>query len=342
MPIMNSRLIKHPQLKNNSSPTNVIPKTVDVPEINKLMEIKWKGRFTERKEVLMNNFFKRYEKKYRIDAIQYEMLMNFIESRMEEDSRSGYTIKNLYYDTDNYDLIRASVEKPAYKEKLRLRTYDDKGTNPPAFIELKKKEDGIVYKRRFKTTLSEATAFLGGGAKPKTKPDDEHTLREIIHFLSINDVSPKAFISYDRKCLRSISDPNFRMTFDSNIVFKNANSYSCLDYSGSDKSGYSGLDKSGYSSLEYSGSDKSGYSGLSYSGLDKSEKPVLEPEKMIMEIKTPSSIPVWLSKILSELEIYPSSFSKYGEAYKTYIQNQIFVPQSLTNKESNKEVILSA
>ncbi len=252
----------------------------------------------------MTNHFKRFEKKYIVSNIQYELLMHFIKGRMEEDQRTGYTISNLYYDTDNYDLIRASIEKPVYKEKIRIRTYDSPGINTSAYIELKKKVEGIVYKRRFKTDMLTALAFLGGGLCPVAKPVEEHTVKEIMYFLSNNKVSPKALITYERKALHGIEDPDFRMTFDSHLAYTN------MDEDWTDKI---------------------------------IEKPVIEPEKMVMEIKTTSSIPIWLSKILSDLSIYPTSFSKYGVAYKTYVASQMFLTKNdIYSMKSEGEVILSA
>lgn len=246
----------------------------------------------------MMRYFKRFEKKYIIDKVQKDLLTHLIEGKLEADDRCKYTLRNLYYDTDNYDLIRASIEKPVYKEKLRLRMYQGADVSTTSFIELKKKVDGIVFKRRLKLNMLDAISFLAGGISPIVEPSDISTLMEIEHFLHNNKVMPKAYITYDRYCLKGISEPDFRMTFDSNIMYQNTDSefYSLTD-----------------------------------------TKPIIEPDNTIMEIKTPTSIPIWLSKIMSELEIYPTSFSKYGMAYKTYVYGRLF---NETNKE--RGVSLSA
>lgn len=254
----------------------------------------------------MKNIIKRYEKKYVIDALQYELFMHFVQGKLTEDQRSRYTISNLYYDTDDYELIRASIEKPVYKEKLRIRTYEAPWPGAAAYIELKKKVEGIVYKRRFETDLTGGAVFLGGGAVPVSKPEDKHVIEEIKYFLSRHDVGPKAFISYERQCFHGAFDPEFRVTFDTDITFSDPKDVSSAKPAG---------------------------------------RPVLEPEKMIMEIKTPSAMPVWLSKIMSELDIYPSSFSKYGQAYKAYVCNQVFRSLPLASSDAGfkkKEVGLSA
>ena len=98
--------------------------------------------------------FARYEKKYKLTLSQYAALRRWLQDRMEVDSYGLHTICNIYYDTPDFQLIRTSLEKPVYKEKLRLRSYGVPGGDTPVFVELKKKLDGVVYKR------------LGGEAVP--------------------------------------------------------------------------------------------------------------------------------------------------------------------------------
>ena len=71
-----------------------------------------------------------------------------------------------------YRLIRASLEKPAYKEKLRLRSYGVTEPGGEVFLELKKKYKGIVYKRRITLPEDAAGEFIAGRA-----PLCEHTLK---------------------------------------------------------------------------------------------------------------------------------------------------------------------
>ena len=96
----------------------------------------------------VNTVFKRYEKKYLLTASQYGMFRELVDEYMQVDEYGESTICNIYYDTPNYDLIRASIEKPVYKEKLRLRSYGIPGPDDLVFLEMKKKYKGIVYKRR--------------------------------------------------------------------------------------------------------------------------------------------------------------------------------------------------
>ena len=108
------------------------------------------------------NCFERYEKKYRLTAAQQRMVLEGMRPYMKKDAYGAYTICNIYYDTDDWRLIRASLEKPVYKEKLRVRSYGVPDGDGKVFVELKKKYDGVVYKRRVTMGAGEAAPFLAG------------------------------------------------------------------------------------------------------------------------------------------------------------------------------------
>lgn len=159
--------------------------------------------------------FKRYEKKYLMTKAQEEEFLKRIEGYMALDQYGETTICNIYFDTPDFDLIRYSIERPFYKEKLRLRSYGvPKSERSPVFIEIKKKYDGVVYKRRAMLTLAEAEDYLYRGKKPD---DDSQILREIDWFLKTNDVKPMVYLAYDRRAYAGFEDPEFRMTLDRNI-----------------------------------------------------------------------------------------------------------------------------
>ena len=149
--------------------------------------------------------FKRYEKKYFLTKNQYEMFKERISSHVRQDDYPEYTLCNLYYDTDNYSLIRASLEKPVYKEKLRVRSYGVPGTDDKVFVELKKKYEGVVYKRRVTMTNNTAQAFLKG---VKSNDNVNQISKEIDYFQSFWKTEPKAFIAYDREALQGTEDPD--------------------------------------------------------------------------------------------------------------------------------------
>ena len=145
--------------------------------------------------------FKRYEKKYLVTQQQYNALAKVFAARMVPDRFAESTISNIYYDTPDFRLIRRSLDRPAYKEKLRLRTYRTPGADTEAFVEIKKKYDHIVYKRRVAMPYSEAQAYLGGG----TAPEQSQISREIDWFLQFyQGIQPAMCICYDRLAVRQV------------------------------------------------------------------------------------------------------------------------------------------
>lgn len=104
----------------------------------------------------------RYELKYLLSGEQTEYLRERLKGHMEPDSYGKTSIASLYYDTPTYQLIRTSVEKPEFKEKIRLRSYGLASDGSPVFLELKRKAYGIVYKRRVQTTIPLVDKFFSG------------------------------------------------------------------------------------------------------------------------------------------------------------------------------------
>ena len=218
--------------------------------------------------------FKRTEIKYLINEEQYRALMPCLERMAKVDEYGLSRINNIYYDTRDYRLVRTSMEKPLYKEKLRLRTYGATADGTNAFVEIKKKYDGTVYKRRISgkyremyEQLSEQEADLGPG----------QIAREIEAFIRrYEKLVPAMTICYDRVAMAGTIDPDFRVTFDTNIEWNSA----CRD-------------------LRHL---------LPGRGL-------LKPGQYLMEIKISNAFPMELAQTLSELRIFPTSFSKYGAGY---------------------------
>ena len=160
--------------------------------------------------------FKRYELKYLLTLAQKETVLKAMEPYMTLDKYGRTTIRNLYYDTDTYLLIRRSIEKPAYKEKLRLRSYSRVDSDTTAFVELKKKYKSIVYKRRISLPYGEAIAWLS-----REKRTEKHTqiASEIDYFLDYyGSLHPTVFLSYEREAYFCNDDSDFRVTFDDNIL----------------------------------------------------------------------------------------------------------------------------
>ena len=106
--------------------------------------------------------FKRYELKYMLTCEQKKKVLVAMEPYMKLDKYGRTTIRNLYYDTDTYLLIRRSIEKPTYKEKLRIRSYSKTESDSTVFVELKKKYKHVVYKCRISLPEVEAIKWLSG------------------------------------------------------------------------------------------------------------------------------------------------------------------------------------
>ena len=160
--------------------------------------------------------FKRYELKYVLTLEQKEKVLKAIAPYMKLDKYGRTTIRNLYYDTDTYLLIRRSIEKPKYKEKLRVRSYSQATDDSSVFVELKKKHKHIVYKRRISFPYKEATQWLSGN-----KHTNKHTQisEEIDYFLEYyGTLHPTLFLSYEREAYYSSDGSDFRVTFDDTIL----------------------------------------------------------------------------------------------------------------------------
>lgn len=223
--------------------------------------------------------FQRYEKKYLLSDLQYSQVLQTILERMVPDANASYSIKNIYFDTENYDLIRASVDGAEYKEKLRLRAYGtwNREANDRVFLEIKKKFDGIVYKRRIAMYFRDACFYVFSGKKPDYLGDLETS--EFNFFLKRHPIAKSTFLTYDREAYADSDGGELRITFDSNIRYQT----------------------SGFSFDERQASDRLPLIGT------------------LMEIKNPVSMPLWVAQMLSKYNIRPFSFSKYGTVYKNNI-----------------------
>jgi hypothetical protein len=226
--------------------------------------------------------FNRYENKYIVDENTHVRLQARLSDYMKADSYNKrsetYPICNIYYDTPDSHLIRTSMMKPSYKEKLRLRSYGTPSTNAKVYVEIKKKFRGLVNKRRSALPLDEAYAFLASGKIPDINYGiNIQVLSEIAYMLEQFTLVPKVYLAYERRAYFGTGQNDLRISFDTNIISRREDLF-----------------------LE------SGIYGES----------LLPDGKWLMEIKTSKSIPIWLSRTLSEFRVYPAGFSKYGTEYK--------------------------
>ncbi len=231
--------------------------------------------------------FKRYETKFVLTPAQFAALFPCLQGKLAVDEFGKHTICNIYYDTDDFSLIRTSLKKPVYKEKFRLRSYGVPGEEGCIFAEIKKKYDGIVYKRRVDGPVGQVCRFVDEGSvmPPIKNMTDAQIAREITWFMHQYHPVPKVFLAYERIAMYGVEDKELRVTFDENIRYR----LEALDL-------------------------RAGDQGL----------PVLKEERIVMEVKTPGAIPLWLCDLLAQLKIYPSGFSKYGTCYEQHILKQVF------------------
>jgi SPX domain protein involved in polyphosphate accumulation len=226
--------------------------------------------------------FNRHENKYRLDERTFALLQARLSEYMLTDAyneqKYTYQICNIYYDTDDDFLIRTSLSKPTYKEKLRLRSYGTPKGDAKVYVEIKKKLKGVVNKRRSAMRLGEAYDFLSSGEAPELQQYmNGQVINEISYMLSKYRLIPKVYLSYERRAFFGAENSDLRVSFDTNIITRRHDLR-----------------------LE------SGIYGES----------LLPDGVWLMEIKSSGSFPLWLARMLSELEIYPTGFSKYGTEYR--------------------------
>ena len=161
--------------------------------------------------------FKRYEEKYLLTKKQQEAILHGMKEYMQPDIYGETTNCNIYYDTDNWELIRKSIEKPMYKEKLRVRSYGIPKTGDNVFIEIKKKYDGVVYKRRTTILAENFENYLAGN---KSLSPENQISKEIEYFQSLYGAKPKVYIAYDRTSYIGTENSELRITFDRDIRFR--------------------------------------------------------------------------------------------------------------------------
>ena len=230
--------------------------------------------------------FKRHELKFIVTKEQKAKILRAMEPHMVPDRYGRSIIRTIYFDTDDYILARHSIAKPDFKEKLRIRSYARADHESTVFVELKRKYDHVVYKRRVAMPEHAAMAWTKAAALGNPGKTISPQMRdEIDYFISYyGHLKPAAFLSYDREAFRmrakDSADADFRVTFDENILFRDHD--------------------------------------LSLTSEPYGER-ILEDGKVLMELKCSGGIPLWMVKVLSDEHIYKTSFSKYGTAYMNFI-----------------------
>lgn len=229
--------------------------------------------------------FDRIEKKYLITSADKKQLLKTISAHMDHDHYYKSTVYNIYFDTNNYDLIIQSIEQPQFKEKLRARSY--KGYDK-VFFEIKTKlrgpENNVGYKRRVLVTHKDYDDLIRGratmldlAAKKLETPADLQIAKEVDYLIDYMNLKPRILVYYDRESY--VGEAGLRITFDENLSFRNKN-------------------------LTFTTNPKDRH----YFTTDNNHN-------IIMEIKAHGVLPLWLVRALSDQKLYPQRFSKIGNTY---------------------------
>lgn len=269
--------------------------------------------------------FKRKEVKYKLTERQHRYVLAQIAPYMELDAFGQTRITSLYFDTPARDLIARSLEKPLYKEKLRVRWYGVPQPGDRAYVEIKKKFKGIVYKRRVGCTREAAAAMLMHGvpylqACGNYPLADEVQQRESLgrHSFQIAE-EIKQFVNLHGPLYPSMYIQCERRAFA--LRSQEAGEESVQE--GRSNGAQTGRSDAVQSSVSFAGDLRLTFdSGIAYrDALAEAEgaaavyRPLLAPGEVIMEIKTSGAFPFWLVEALNACGARPSSFSKYGTAY---------------------------
>lgn len=245
--------------------------------------------------------FQRFEQKYILDTDTYRKLRLELTPYMKPDQYGISHISSIYFDTPDHRLIRSSLEKPVYKEKLRLRCYGLPGPQAPVYVEVKKKYKGIVYKRRVEMPLQEAEAYLYHGCRPA---GDTQVLREVDYMRQFyRELIPAAYIGYERVALYGLEHASLRVTFDWNLTWRDRDLH--LD-----------------------------------GGTDGHL--LLPEDQWLMEIKLPDMMPMWMARLLNSLQVFPTSFSKYGTAYQKSACTDKIPVSSQANAQKKGQIICAS
>ena len=228
--------------------------------------------------------FARREFKYLLTRQQQQIILSAMHPYMVPDEYAHSSIRNLYLDTPDFHLIRRSLEAPVYKEKIRIRSYGRAKAEESVFVELKKKYRSVVYKRRIPLSQDRALACLEDTAPwPRTQIASEIAYSSRFY----EALSPMVFLSYERDAYHARDDEDFRVTFDTQIRFRQE---------------FLTLDSQPWGT------------------------PLLAPDQVLMELKVSGGFPLWMARVLSEQKLFKVSFSKYGTAYQRMLKSSGGVP----------------
>lgn len=219
--------------------------------------------------------FERKEIKYLLTQQEYDALLREIEPYLQKDHYFEETNCSIYFDNDLHYLAVHSMDKPLYKEKVRLRSYNTPKLNDKVFLEIKKKFNGVGSKRRVEMPLKDYYQYVDTGLSGHTS--NPQIQKELDYCIAQNHLKPVLYLAYDRRSYNDRATNQLRITFDANVRYREDDLR-----------------------LEH------GSHGQQY----------FTQPMYVMETKTMGAYPMWLVHALSHLNIYPTSFQKYGSVYQ--------------------------
>ena len=167
----------------------------------------------------MAEIFRRIEKKYILSKEQFEKVTELMKRYVNPDEYGKSIICNIYFDSDDYRLISHSIQKPYQKDKIRLRSYDIPNRDSKVFLEVKRKADNVVGKRRIAMKLSDYEKYLED--KNAIEIKNKQIKKELDYYFSFYNLKEKMYIAYDREAYYAKDNKDFRITFDTNIRARN-------------------------------------------------------------------------------------------------------------------------
>ena len=229
---------------------------------------------------MSQQIFRRKETKYLLTEQQVADLICLIEPNLKKDKYFKGTNCSIYFDSKNRYLAIHSLEKPLYKEKVRVRSYGVPNLNDTVFLEIKKKYNGIGNKRRIPIKLNDFYYYLETG---ELENSTKATKKELDVCINRYNLKPTLFLAYDRHSYCGKDDKSFRLTFDRNVRSREDN--------------------------------------LRLEKGDHGEK-YFDDNTVVMEVKALGAYPMFFVRALSQLKIYPASFSKYGRVTEKILSSK--------------------
>lgn len=226
--------------------------------------------------------FDRYEFKYLISLALRDRLIREMQGRIEPDEydhETGYPLVSLYYDSPQLDCFWAKVDGLKYRRKVRVRIYPERDIEKTrtAMLEIKQRTIATVQKRRIALPIEQAESLCDGriGALDLGPLDalDEQVASEIEYLSSALHLRPTAVTAYTRRAfVGSPYEPGLRITFDTQLA---------------------------------------GRVHALHVTSPAPNRSIAPPDWCVLEVKTNSTIPDWVSSMLARHNCQLRRISKY-------------------------------